>query len=178
MIVLHILINIIINSTAYYSAAINNKNTINLNINISKDYKYTSMLKQNNPGNIVINSNINWIGEVNSNNKYVAFSNMSYGFRAMYKILISYNNNYGDNTINKIINRYSSKHDDNYKDFLVKKMNIDIDESINDDSDYRDLIYYMTIFENGYKECESKYNDVIHDMYKDIEYGIKLASYK
>lgn len=54
--------------------------------------------KQNNPGNIRRNDNQNWDGEVQSTNGFEAFSSMTYGYRALAKLI------YNQITINHLKN--------------------------------------------------------------------------
>jgi len=69
-------------------------------------------IRNNNPGNIKINANNNWLEKVplnnNSDGTFEQFYKYKYGIRAMILILIGYIEKQGRNTITKIVERYTS----------------------------------------------------------------------
>ena len=74
----------------------------------------------NNPGNIR-KSPTAYKGEVaSSNSSFKQFSDMKYGFRAMFSLLYHYINSNGYNTINKIISHYAPASDGNNPDSYTK----------------------------------------------------------
>lgn len=75
---------------------------------MSKDFRqfanYPRGLRNNNPGNISIGDN--WIGKIGDDGRFVIFSNIDYGNRAL-AIDLANKINEGYDTITKIITRYA-----------------------------------------------------------------------
>ena len=70
--------------------------------------KTTRGYRNNNPGNIRINSD-KFQGEIipSQDKAFKQFSSMAYGYRAMFRLLGNYIRNYKLDTIDKIIHRYA-----------------------------------------------------------------------
>jgi hypothetical protein len=87
-------------------------------------------IRNNNPGNIKINSANKWTGKVGSNTDGVfeQFTDMKYGIRASLKLLHTYINS-GRSTLQKIGDSWSDK-DPNYVAFLVNSVGIGKDTAI------------------------------------------------
>lgn len=76
-------------------------------------------LRNNNPGNIRINSD-NFLGEVkpSQDSAFKQFKTMDYGYRAIFVILTNYINKYGANTIAKIITRWAPPNENNTQAYI------------------------------------------------------------
>lgn len=112
-------------------------------------------LKNNNPGNIRINSD-HFQGEVkpSRDKAFKQFETMAYGYRAMLKMLQNYKKNRGCNTIRKMINRWappSENHTEAYITFVANRAGISPDADINtSDKELMCLIAAaMSKMENG-----------------------------
>lgn len=78
-------------------------------------------MKNNNPGNIR-SSSANWIGQTGvSDNGFVIFGSLKYGYRALYKLLDNYIKA-GYDTIDKIINRWAPPADNNDTETYIKNV--------------------------------------------------------
>ncbi|MDR2916011.1 MAG: structural protein P5 [Tannerella sp.] len=79
-------------------------------------------MKQNNPLNLR-NSKDNFLGEIETENGFKAFSEMKYGYRAAFRTLNTYIKK-GFDTVDKIINRWAPPSENNtssYITFIVKQ---------------------------------------------------------
>jgi hypothetical protein len=76
--------------------------------------------RNNNPGNIRLNPLIQWEGEIKgTDTSFVTFKNMTYGIRALMKLLSNYKKrNY--NTIELILNRYAPANENNTTGYIQK----------------------------------------------------------
>jgi hypothetical protein len=76
--------------------------------------------RNNNPGNIRLNPLIKWEGEIKgTDTSFVTFKNMTYGIRALMKLLSNYKKrNY--NTIELILNRYAPANENNTTGYIQK----------------------------------------------------------
>lgn len=109
----------------------------------------------NNPGNIR-RSNVEWVGMASyqPDSEFVAFISPEYGYRAMARNLLTYQNKYGLNTIRAIINRWapSSENDTNsYVDTVARELNMSPDTyiNLNDIGTLARLMRAMTLVEQG-----------------------------
>lgn len=66
-------------------------------------------IRNHNPGNIEINSNNDWLGQVypSSDTRFVTFESPIYGIRAISRTLITYFDKYKLDTIEKIVSRWA-----------------------------------------------------------------------
>ena len=64
-------------------------------------------LRQNNPGNIDVNPEYRWLGEIASPNRFCMFNSMQYGMRALLTLLGNYYFKDGCQTIRDFINRWA-----------------------------------------------------------------------
>ncbi len=109
-------------------------------------------IRNNNPGNIRRN-NIEWEGAqaVQTDPDFVQFVSPEYGFRAMARILRSYQQR-GLTTIREIISTYAPSTEnktESYISFVSDQLDISPDSNIDLDSSMFDLIKAITTFENG-----------------------------
>lgn len=114
----------------------------------------TRGMKNNNPGNIVQNQKINWKGATGNDGRFVTFSHMEYGIRAMARMLRVYQNKYGLKTIKDIINRWAPSHENktnDYIDFVSKETGIAKDQilDLNKDGQLAQIINAIIKFENS-----------------------------
>lgn len=99
--------------------------------------KQTRGYRNNNPGNIRINSDV-FEGEVkpSKDKSFKQFKSMAYGYRAMFVILRTYIQKYNLNTIRSIISRYAPP-SENATDAYIKAVSdysgIDPDEPVHAD---------------------------------------------
>ena len=76
--------------------------------------------RNNNPGNIRLNPLIKWEGEIKgTDTSFVTFKNMTYGIRALMKLLSNYKKR-GYNTIELILNRYAPTNENNTTGYIQK----------------------------------------------------------
>lgn len=76
--------------------------------------------RNNNPGNIRLNPLIKWEGQVTGQDQsFVTFQNMTFGIRALMKLLLNYNKR-GYNTIELILNRYAPANENNTQGYITK----------------------------------------------------------
>ena len=76
--------------------------------------------RNNNPGNIRLNPLIKWEGEIKgTDTSFVTFKNMTYGIRALMKLLSNYKKR-GYNTIELILNRYAPANENNTTGYIQK----------------------------------------------------------
>lgn len=92
-------------------------------------------LRNNNPGNIRINSDL-FQGEIrpSKDKSFKQFETMVYGYRAIFKILRSYYNNYHFDTIRKMITRWAppkENHTEKYIKTVSEYAGIPADDPIN-----------------------------------------------
>ncbi len=128
-------------------------------------------IRNNNPGNIRRNS-IAWQGmqPAQNDDDFVQFISPQFGFRAMTRILRSYNNR-GINTVRDIISTYApstENHTENYIKFVAEHLNVSPEAPLNVDAVMFELIQAITQFENG-----SLYAGFYED--STIQGGIALA---
>lgn len=79
------------------------------------DYRgseYALGIRSNNPGNIERKDHTNWLGQVESTGRYIVFSDIRYGIRAMARVLDSYAKR-GVDTVSEIISTWAPEADDN-----------------------------------------------------------------
>ena len=79
----------------------------------------TRGLKNNNPGNIVLDGRV-WLGEVvpSSDKRFKQFKTRAYGYRAIFVNLAAYIRN-GHNTIEKIITRWAPAFENNTASYIA-----------------------------------------------------------
>lgn len=128
-------------------------------------------IRNNNPGNIRRNS-IEWDGmqAIQNDSEFVQFKSPEYGFRAMTRILQSYQRR-GLLSVRDMISTYapsSENHTGIYIDFVSQYINVSPDQPLDLNETQFDLIKAISIFENG-----TLYSDHYDD--KTIEGGIALA---
>jgi hypothetical protein len=111
--------------------------------------------RNNNPGNIRINGD-KFQGEVipSQDKEFKQFESMSYGYRAIFKILRNYQINYKLNTIRQMISRWAPKNENdtaNYISFVSERSGIPADDPIRTDN--REMmiriVAAMSRLENG-----------------------------
>lgn len=120
--------------------------------------------RNNNPGNIRINGD-KFQGEVipSQDKEFKQFESMSYGYRAIFKILRNYQINYKLNTIRQMISRWAPKNENdtaNYISFVSERSGIPADDPIRTDN--REMMIRMVAamsrVENG---IDADMSDVI-----------------
>ncbi len=134
--------------------------TEGVEIVVNKNYPMPRGMRNNNPGNIKKqNPPTPWQGLADDQPDaiFVKFKEISWGIRAMARILISYQDKYGIYTIEKIINRYAPSTDDNPTDsyiaFVSQKSGLGA-KLLLDFHNYADMfpvIKAMIEFEQGYE---------------------------
>jgi hypothetical protein len=130
-----------------------------------------SMLNYNNPGNIEKQVGTIWKGSIipGDSTRFVTFQTPGYGYRALFKVLIT-NLYQGNNTVSGIITEYAPSGDGNntanYINFITNTTGIPPNEVISlqeSDKIYR-LAYAIARFETGTTPVTS-----------DIQEGFNLA---
>ncbi len=111
--------------------------------------------RNNNPGNIRINGD-KFQGEVipSQDKEFKQFESMSYGYRAIFKILRNYQINYKLNTIRQMISRWAPKNENdtaNYISFVSERSGIPADDPIRTDNRVMmiRIVAAMSRVENG-----------------------------
>lgn len=110
----------------------------------------------NNPGNLdrMQNGDV-WIGEVEcDDSRFSCFENVYYGYRALAKTLLTYQDKHKLVTIRQMINRYaptSENQTSDYIKFVCSYLAYSPDEPINlrDIDNLRGLMAAITVYENG-----------------------------
>ena len=77
-------------------------------------------LRNNNPGNIRLSRTV-WIGEIrpSQDKEFCQFSSMSYGYRALMKLLQNYRRKHGCQTIADMIRRWAPPSENNTSGYIV-----------------------------------------------------------
>lgn len=112
-------------------------------------------LRNNNPGNIRINSDL-FQGEIrpSKDKSFKQFETMAYGYRSVFRILSNYRKNYGLDTIRKMIGRWAPENE-NDTDAYVKAVSdyagISVDDpiNVNDREQMIRIVAAMSRIENG-----------------------------
>ena len=76
-------------------------------------------LRNNNPGNIRLSRTV-WIGEIrpSQDKEFCQFSSMSYGYRALMKLLQNYRRKHGCQTIAEMIRRWAPSSENNTSAYI------------------------------------------------------------
>ncbi|MCK5603823.1 structural protein [Candidatus Pacearchaeota archaeon] len=124
-----------------------------------------------NPGNICKGSN--WVGmaEIQPEGRFVKFKNSEFGYRAMGKLMLIYNEKHRLGSLTQIINRYAPPFENptqNYIDFVAKETGFTTWSYINvhNEEVLFLLVKAMAKFEQGRR---------FHDSDDTIRAGIKMA---
>ena len=131
-------------------------------------------LELTNPGNIKASKANAWEGKTGQTyekkgSKFETFESPEMGFRAMFKLLETYQNKYGADTIEKIIGKWDNGNKKYIKD-LEQTTNITKDEPVDlaNKEQMVELAYKMSLIEKGYKQWK-KYSR------EQVEAGYDLA---
>lgn len=115
----------------------------------------------NNPVNIRISQNNDWVGEVPEllnqahDAEFETFHHAVDGYRAAIILLRNYQRLYGLNTLEGILNKFAPPSDDNptqtYINFVAEKMGVFTAEplDLNDDETIKPMLLAMHKFESG-----------------------------
>lgn len=88
--------------------------------------KQALSVRNNNPLNIRYNKHNDWRGQVGENKGFSVFIDIEHGFRAAYKLMMTYANKYKAYSIAEIVTRWSPPTENNtqkYIDFVASKLN-------------------------------------------------------
>ena len=125
--------------------------------------------RNNNPGNIRASTRFKWDGEIGADSGgFVIFSDVVYGYRALAKLLTNYGIKYGADTIAEILPRYAPSTENNTEAYIRSvslETGLDVNESIDTDSELLAVMQAISKHENGY----IAYSDEI------VKQGIALA---
>ncbi len=115
----------------------------------------TRGIKNNNPLNIRIVQNQNWLGEVKPNTdlSFEQFKSVEYGLRAGLLLLLNYKYKYNKDTITEIINTFAppNENDTNkYINFVSKQTGIDKNKTLSIE-DYKAVIKAIIFQENSFE---------------------------
>ncbi len=110
-------------------------------------------LRNNNPGNIR-STGIQWQGmaAIQFDPEFVVFKHPKYGFRAMVRILRSYQQR-GLNSVQKIIETYAPKSEnetESYVQFVSKQLGVNPNQPIDTERQLFPLLKAISTFENGF----------------------------
>lgn len=127
----------------------------------------TRGIRNNNPANIK-RSSTRWayMRSIQSDNKFVQFTEMKYGIRAFFILMRTYRYKYGLKTPSQIIDRFapSSENDTNaYKNFFSSRL-IDIDKPIRSDLWYCIFAKYVFRYESLFICSTSYLVDILSDL--------------
>lgn len=104
-----------------------------LNSFIGKNFSSRG-IRNNNIGNIIINSSNNWKGKIKGTDlQFETFSKVEFGIRALYVLINNYHKQ-GFNTITKIIGKYSPPNENKtnlYINHVSKKLNLGVNVILN-----------------------------------------------
>lgn len=120
-------------------------------------------LRNNNPGNIRRNSDIFQGEKTSSDREFKQFKSMTYGYRAIFKILSNYYRNYKLDTIRKMIGRWAPENENDTEAYIkavADYSGIPADDpiDINDREQMIRIVAGMSKVENG---REGDMSDVI-----------------
>lgn len=132
-------------------------------------------LRNNNPGNIRL-SDTRYVGETDSTDPdFKQFSSMAYGYRAMFRLLYTYQVRHGLNTLRGMISRYAPESENNTANYIRQVSAWSgIDANTRLTATHRDtmipLASAMSRFENGRpavaQEVEQGWDLFIADLQK------------
>ena len=115
-----------------------------------------------NPGNIRLTNGVPFIGQVSksTDKSFKQFISMTFGVRALMKVLITYYRIYNRTTVRSILSHYAptiENHTDKYIDFVCKYMHTEPDTVLRLDtkSDLFPLVCAICKYESGYVPTES-----------------------
>lgn len=124
-------------------------------------------IRNNNPGNIAIGDN--WMGMVGNDGRFVIFTDMSWGIRAMAKSLKNMIGR-GLDTIDTLIRQWSATDQDAYVTNVSQRTGIPADTQLGTDDDtIASLMRAIIVQENG-----ADYSSLVTD--QDIADGMALAN--
>ncbi len=120
-------------------------------------------LRNNNPGNIRRNSDVFQGEKTSSDREFKQFKSMTYGYRAIFKILSNYYRNYKLDTIRKMIGRWAPENENDTEAYIkavADYSGIPADDpiDINDREQMIRIVAGMSKVENG---REGDMSDVI-----------------
>lgn len=120
-------------------------------------------LRNNNPGNIRRNSDVFQGEKTSSDREFKQFKSMTYGYRAIFKILSNYYRNYKLDTIRKMIGRWAPENENDTEAYIkavADYSGIPADDpiDINDREQMIRIVAGMSKVENG---REGDVSDVI-----------------
>lgn len=75
-------------------------------------------LRNNNPGNLEKGENWKGLSKDQKDTRFCTFSSMTYGCRALIKLLVTYINKYECNTIEYIISKYAPSNENNTQAYI------------------------------------------------------------
>lgn len=105
-------------------------------------------VRLNNPGNIEKGIRWNGLSPDQPDARFAKFVTPEYGFRAMARILLTYNKRYRTNTVDGIIGRWAPEHENDtaaYADFVRIKSGVD--NYVRRAADYPPVMAAMAQFE-------------------------------
>ncbi|PHR87953.1 MAG: hypothetical protein COA78_36780 [Blastopirellula sp.] len=124
-------------------------------------------IRNNNAGNIEYNKNVNWVGQIGDDGRFIVFSAPEYGIRAIARIISTYRTKHGINTIHGIINRWAPPVENDtgsYVNSVSQKTGIPPNQPLHD-AQIPAIIAAIIHHENG----QSPYDLAF------IKYGVSLA---
>lgn len=134
-------------------------------------------IRNNNPGNIRINKNNDWLGKVpadkNTDGAFEQFTDYKYGVRALIILLRNYIKS-GRNTITKIFAEFAPPNENNtqgYIKFVAGRLGIGADDVITANKDnMRELCQAIAKMENGQEAIsDTQYEDGFAELPQNIK---------
>lgn len=127
-------------------------------------------IRNNNPGNVEFNANIDWMGQIGKDSRFVKFSEPVYGIRAMARNLKNQKRIHNLNTIRSMLYKYAPNNENDteqYIAFVESKTAIDANAIVDFENDLilLPLMRAMIKMENG----QNPYSDEL------IRTGIGMA---
>lgn len=123
----------------------------------SMDKKLPRGYRNNNPLNIRINPNNNWLGKVanNTDGVFEQFVSMEYGYRAALKLIQNYITKNNLQTVAEIIGKFAPENENDTAGYISRVCNSTgwLPTKVIDPTsmqDMCDLVYAMALVENGY----------------------------
>ena len=137
--------------------------TIDISYMATKAGELPRGIRNNNPGNLVYTED-RWEGMSGSDGRFVIFSYMEYGVRAMAIVVTNYCTLYSLCTVGEVVNRWAPASENSVKDYLLSIQQYG-GLSPDDEVDMKNLIRAMVIHENGMQLSENT-----------IDIGIAMAN--
>lgn len=126
---------------------------------------YPRGIRNNNPCNIRTTTPA-FIGSLRNDGGFIVFTDIAFGFRAFFKLLVTYRQKYNVVKLYDIVCRYAPDFEnktDSYVKFVSRKLDIAPTDEVTTDR-YMELALCIALYENGY-EYKTYFNERLGALY-------------